>query len=271
MVRHDRPIGPGGETYTPASMEMGTLGIGRRTDLGGLAEAKESVDRALDDLALAVLEAQERERARLADELHDGPAQALSNLIMQSEIIERHLKVDPGLALEELQRLRQLVRAELETLRAYIYQLRPPMADSGDLNNALTEAAERLGEMSGLNVEVRLQAPVEGLDPAARPAVLRVAQEALRNVAKHAQARRAWLHTKLEPGPRGHAEWHLEIGDDGRGFEPAELGDQARRRHFGLRFMRERSELLGARLAIDSKPGNGTVVRLIVNSSGSER
>jgi two-component system sensor histidine kinase DegS len=271
MPKRDQPIVPPSETYTRSPMEMGSLNIGRRSDLGALAEAKESVDRALDDLALTVLEAQERERARLADELHDGPAQALSNLIMQSEIIERHLRTDPEQALAELQRLRALVRSELETLRGYIYQLRPPLSDSDDLNAALSDAAERVSETSGIDIEVDFEAPVEALDPAARSVVLRVAQEALRNIAKHSEASHAWLRTRLDQTARGQTEWLLEVVDDGRGFDDAELGDQARRRHFGLRFMRERSELLGARLSIDSSVGDGTAVRLIVNSSGSGR
>jgi two-component system sensor histidine kinase DegS len=235
-------------------MEMGTLGIGRRTEQGALAEAKESVDRAIDDLALVVLEAQERERVRLADELHDGPAQALSNLIMQCEIIERQLREDPVLAVEELHRLRQLLRSELEMLRGYIYQLRPPLAESDDLNVALTEAAQRIDGAAGVPIEVTLEAPAEGIERAARSAVLRVAQEALRNIGKHSDAQRV-----------------LEVGDDGRGFDAQHLGGEARPRHFGLRFMRERSDLLGARLTIDSNPGQGTVVRLAVNSSGSVR
>jgi two-component system, NarL family, sensor histidine kinase DegS len=270
-MKSDQPIGPAGGTYTPTSMEVGSLGIGRRAELGALAEAKESVDRALDDLALAVLEAQERERARLADELHDGPAQALSNLVMQSEIIERHLRVDAQLALGELLELRRLLRVELEMLRGYIYQLRPPLSESSDLNTALGEAAARLSETGEIKVEVDLAAPPEAIDRAARPAVLRVAQEALRNIAKHASANRAWLTTRLQTGSRGQAEWVLEVRDDGRGFDTHELATQARRRHFGLRFMRERSELLGAHLNIDSNPGDGTVVRLILSSSGSGR
>ncbi len=252
-------------------MEMGTLGIGRRTEQGALAEAKESVDRAIDDLALVVLEAQERERVRLADELHDGPAQALSNLIMQCEIIERQLREDPVLAVEELHRLRQLLRSELEMLRGYIYQLRPPLAESDDLNVALTEAAQRIDGAAGVPIEVTLEAPAEGIERAARSAVLRVAQEALRNIGKHSDAQRAWLHTRIEQGASGQAEWVLEVGNDGRGFDAQHLGGEARPRHFGLRFMRERSDLLGARLTIDSNPGQGTVVRLAVNSSGSVR
>ena len=252
-------------------MEMGTLGIGRRADLGALAEAKESVDRAVDDLALAVLEAQERERTRLANELHDGPAQALSNIIMQSEIIERQMQSQPAQALAELQRLREMVRKELEMLRGYIYQLRPPLTESDDLNTALAEAAARLRESSGTEVDVSLEAPPDALEHAAGTAVLRVAQEALRNVAKHSAASRAWLTTRLEHDEQGRPEWVLEVRDDGRGFDTDEPDLQARRRHFGLRFMRERSELLGARLTIESNSGGGTAVRLIVGISGSER
>lgn len=250
---------------------MGTLSPDRKRRLGALAEAKESVDRALGDLALAVLEAQERERTRLADELHDGPAQALSNLIMQSEVIERLLREDPEKALAELDRLRELLRSELELLRGYIYQLRPPLSSSDDLDTALIEAASRLTESSGVPVEVRLEAPGDALDRAARSAVLRVAQEALRNIGKHAEASKAWLQTRLEQGAGSSPAWVLEVGDDGKGYDTKELQQRERRRHFGIRFMRERSDLLGARLAIESRPGAGTIVRLAVSSSGGGR
>lgn len=262
---HSRP-----PTYTPKSMEMGSLGLGRRPDLDALVEAKESVDRALDDLALAVLAAQERERARLADELHDGAAQVLSNLIMQTEIIERLLRDDPVEARAELVAMRQQLTTELDSLRGYINQLRPPMAESDDLDEALREAAARLTETAGVPVEVRLEASPAALERGARPAVLRVAQEALRNIAKHAEAKHAWLTTVVEQGPAGPL-WVLEVGDDGRGFDPENIGRQPSRRHFGLRFMRERSELLGARLAIETHPAAGTVVRLSISTSGERR
>ena len=258
-------------TYTPKPMEMGTLGLGRRPDLDALVEAKESVDRALDDLALAVLAAQERERARLADELHDGAAQVLSNLIMQTEIIERLLSEDPAAARAELQQMRGLLTTELDNLRGYIHQLRPPMAESDDLDEALREAATRLTETAGVPVEVRLEASPAALERGARPAVLRVAQEALRNIAKHAEANRAWLSTSLEQEGSAGALWVLEVGDDGRGFDLEQVGRQPSRRHFGLRFMRERSELLGARLSIETRPAAGTVVRLSIGTHGERR
>jgi signal transduction histidine kinase len=262
-VTHDRPTPPRPATYTPESMEMGTLDLGRRPDMEAATEANGSLELPLDDQARAVLAAQERERARLADELHDGVAQALSNLVMHSEIVERQLAADPVAARGELQHMRRLLATELENLRAYIGQLRPPMTASQDLDEALREAAGRLTETTGVPVEVHLRAPAERLDSAARPAVLRVAQEALRNVAKHAAADRAWLHTSLDDDAD---EWTLEVGDDGRGFDLDAIAGHTDRRHFGLRFMRERSDLLGARLAIDTRPAAGTVVRLTIKS-----
>ncbi len=246
---------------------MGTLDLGRRPDNEAATGATGSVELPLDDLARAVLAAHESERARLADELHDGAAQVLSNLVMHSEVVERQLAGDPEGARAELQHMRRLLSTELENLRAYIGQLRPPMADSEDLDEALREAATRLTETTGVSVDVQLDGPADRLDSAARPAVLRVAQEALRNIAKHATANRAWLHTSIAADPVASV-WVLEVGDDGRGFDLDAIAGHADRRHFGLRFMRERSDLLGARLAIDTKPAAGTVVRLTIKSGG---
>ncbi|HEY5488466.1 MAG TPA: ATP-binding protein, partial [Candidatus Limnocylindrales bacterium] len=95
-------------------------------------------------------------------------------------------------------------------------------------------------------------------------------QEALRNIAKHAAASRAWLQTREEIGPDGGQQWVLEVGDDGRGFDYQTVAANPNRRHFGLRFMRERADLLGSNLAIESHHAAGTVVRLTI-ALGAER
>jgi len=97
---------------------------------------------------------------------------------------------------------------------------------------------------------------------------LRVAQEALRNAGKHAGASRVWLRTSLEPSGENDSTWLLEIGDDGRGFDVSEAVSQPDRRHFGLRFMRERAQLLGANLSIEAGPAMGTIVRLRISPGG---
>lgn len=219
----------------------------------------------------ALLAAQEEERARLANELHDGPAQALANLIFQTEVVDRAIRSDAEAGEQELRALRQMLNAELETIRAYINQLRPPLIDSEGLDEALRDAANRLIQHDGIPVDVRLEASPALIEEPARAVALRVAQEALRNISKHAGATRAWLFTRLEPAAKRNgpgAAWILEIGDDGRGFDIETLSGNTNRRHFGLRFMRERTDLLGARLSIDTRPAAGTVVRLSIDIRG---
>ncbi|MEX2546499.1 MAG: sensor histidine kinase [Chloroflexota bacterium] len=219
-------------------------------------------------LSLALLEAQEQERSRLAEELHDGPAQALANAIFQTEILERAIREDPVLADAELASLRQILERELDTLRGYINQLRPSLREAEGLDDALRDSAAAVSQRTGMPVEVTLGAPAAELHDAARTVVLRVAQEALRNIAKHSGASRAWLVTRSIEEPDGGRKWQLEVGDDGQGFDIDEVTAHPNRRHFGLRFMHERADLLGSELTIKTSPAAGTVVRLTTDIGG---
>jgi signal transduction histidine kinase len=213
--------------------------------------------------AMQILEAQESERTLLAEELHDGPAQTLANAAFQVEIIDRAMRSDPAAAQEELDGLRAMLARELERLRGFIHQLRPSLREEGDLGAAFDDVAGRLTEETGIAVDLQLSAPEEMLDLPRRTAVLRVAQEALRNVRKHAGATRVRVSTfldKTEP-----PAWVLEVSDDGQGFSVDEALERSTNRHFGLRFMRERAQLIGARLEIVSDPAAGTTVRLAVD------
>jgi two-component system sensor histidine kinase DegS len=213
---------------------------------------------------MALLAAHEQERSRLAEELHDGPAQALANAIFQIDIVDRSVRDDPEAARAELRDLRRMLERELETLRGYINQLRPSLGEPAGLNDALRDSAGAVSERAGLPVELTLEAPADQLHEAARMVVLRVAQEALRNIAKHAGATRAWIRTAVVDAPDGQ-RWMLEVGDDGRGFDLDRIAAHPDRRHFGLRFMRERADLLGSRLSIETRPAAGTVVRLTID------
>jgi two-component system sensor histidine kinase DegS len=235
------------------------------------AEALAQADHTDPKLAIALLGAQEQERSRLAEELHDGPAQALANAIFQMEIVERAIREKPDEARVELATLRQILARELDLLRAYINQLRPALNEPEGFDEALRDSAASITERTGLPIEVRLAASGAKLNPAARTVALRVAQEALRNVAKHADARRAWVHTSLSRNASGAMRWQLEIGDDGRGFDLEKVMTHPNRRHFGLRFMRERAELLGSELSIETNPAAGTVVRLSIDPGGERR
>jgi two-component system, NarL family, sensor histidine kinase DegS len=214
--------------------------------------------------ARLVLEAQEQERTRLAEELHDGPAQTLSNAVFRVRIVERAMRSDPSQVDDELAALGTMLERETERLRDFIRQLRPALQDAGDLASVLTDAANQLRDEAGIGVAVELTAPEEMLDVPARTAALRVALEALRNVRKHSGATQVRLITRLEAHaePSGHNWWVLEVQDDGRGFSIDEVAEQTGRRHFGLRFMRERAQLVGGWLEIVSETAAGTTVRL---------
>jgi two-component system, NarL family, sensor histidine kinase DegS len=216
------------------------------------------------DLRMRIVEAQEAERSRLAQEVHDGPAQALTNAIFQVEYVERLLDQDGKLARTELRFLRELLRRELGDVRSFITQLRPPMLDELGLDGAIGDAASNLTALTGVPVEMSLEAPADGLREGQQTVALRVVQEALQNVRKHAAAGKVRIATRVEDDA-----WRLEVRDDGRGFDVGTVAARGRR-NFGLQFMRERAELIGARFEVRSRPETGTVVLLAIPIGGEE-
>ena len=216
------------------------------------------------EFQMRIVEAQESERARLAQEIHDGPAQALSNAIFQVEYIERVLEQDARLARTELRYLRELLRRDLGDVRNFISRLRPPLLEQLGLDGAIRETVEQLTAMSGLGAGTELGAPTGILHDAQQTVVLRVTQEALQNVRKHAGATSVSVVTRLEDGA-----WVLEVRDDGRGFDVEAVAARGRR-NFGLQFMRERADLIGAAFDVRSRPNGGTVVRLAIPAGTEE-
>ncbi len=210
------------------------------------------------DIQMRIVEAQEAERSRLAQEIHDGPAQVLGNAIFQIEYVERVLPTDPRTAAAELATLREMLRRELGTLRAFISLLRPPLLDELGLEGAILDTIEHVRAMTGLVIAADLAAPSQALDDRARTVALRVVQEALQNVRKHAAAGNVTVSTSLDGDT-----WTLEVRDDGRGFDAGAVAARGRS-NFGLQFMRERAELIGARVDVRSRPDGGTVVRLSI-------
>ena len=217
-----------------------------------------------DETGRLLLTAQEEERARLAEELHDGPTQVLSNAVLRVRIVERAMRANSAVAATELDGLRLDLERETERLRDYIRQLRPTLIEPGDLASEIDETAAQLRKDAGITVEVELAAPESELDAQTRTAVLRVTLEALRNVRKHAHARRVRVLSWMEPpeAPNQPGWWILEVQDDGDGFVVEDAPEHAGRRHFGLRFMRERAQHVGGELEIVSEAAAGTTVRL---------
>ena len=278
-----------------ASTRDGTPGQtgheGRRADLARLELAAAHLERTrhfLDDgddslvpdvdpelpghVQVRVVEAQEAERQRLAQEVHDGPAQALTNAIFQVEYIERLQERDPTAARGEMRFLRDRLRRELADVRTFITQLRPPLLDEIGLYGAIRDQADGLADATGAEVEAQLTAPPEALGDTQQTVILRIVQEALQNVRRHAHARHVRIVTSLgDADDAARRDWILEITDDGSGFDAQHVAAARGSRSFGLRFMRERADLIGARLVIDSRPDGGTRIRVILPGSMERR
>jgi two-component system sensor histidine kinase DegS len=202
-------------------------------------------------MSLRIVQAQEGERQRMAEDIHDGPAQVLTNAIFQVEYLDRMLGDADRAAHAEIAFLRDMLRTGLDEVRTFITDLRPPTTDIG-VATALAERAQQLEERHGIVVDVSVDGIDDRLNPTQRASVLRIVQEALQNVRKHAAA------SKVAIGLEGDA---LVIEDNGRGFDLMRLASGTSR-NFGLQFMRERAELLGGQLQIESRQGEGTRILL---------
>lgn len=198
------------------------------------------------------------ERNRVALELHDAVSQKLFGLVLAAESADALLDTDAAGARAQLARLRELGRQALEELRELILELRPPNLEQDGLATTLRKHLELVGRLQPRAVALELT--TEGSLPpeAARDReLLRIAQEALQNALRHANARRIDLRIAAADG-----RLVLEVSDDGSGFDP--LAPEVRSRRLGLTSMEERARRLGGRLEIRSAADSGTDVRLEV-------
>jgi signal transduction histidine kinase len=196
------------------------------------------------------------ERNRLARELHDSVTQKLFGLTLTAEAAATVVDRDPEEAKARLRRLQELTREAMEELRTLIFELRPAALEDEGLAAALRKHVAVLQRVHGNEVDLRVvgdaQTSGEGDGD-----VLRIAQEALQNALRHARARH--VDVRME-GANGRLV--VAVADDGVGFDPDDASLRARR--LGLTSMEERARALGGRLTIDSRPGEGTTVRVEV-------
>jgi two-component system sensor histidine kinase UhpB len=198
----------------------------------------------------AALRAQEQERARVARDLHDEVNQSLTGLLLRLEAVR---EAAPPELETELAETRALANQAMQELLSLARQLRPTALDDLGLAAAIAGQVEQV-QRSGLAAELRTEGDFSDLDDDVQLVVYRVAQEALTNAARHSEAKR--IVVSLRRSGRGV---ELTVVDDGRGFafEQSERG-------LGIGGMRERALLIGAELTIESRPGQGTTIRLAV-------
>jgi two-component system, NarL family, sensor histidine kinase UhpB len=232
----------------------------RHPDVGKLAAAfnamLDRVERERRESARAALAAQERERLRVARELHDEIGQSLTAVTLQAERAAEDGAGDPAV---ELRRVADDIRDSLEDVRRIARELRPEALDDLGLVNALITLCSRVAAQGELRVERRLEGGLPELDSDVELVIYRVAQESLTNVVRHAHASRATVSLKPEDGTLV-----LCVRDDGRGL-PGELPKGTA----GIGGMRERALLIGGTLTIRSEPDRGTEVELEVPITGS--
>lgn len=210
----------------------------------------------MQQLSRQILQAQEAERYRLARELHDEAAQALTSLLVHLRLLER--AKEPAEAQKRVQELRELTASALEDVRRVALDLRPTILDDLGLGPALEWRVDELNKHGDLRATVAVAGLESRLPPDVALVLYRVTQEALSNASRHAQA--ASVAVTLAGSPTGVT---LQICDDGVGFDPnapaADNGHGDARRHgLGLLGMRERMRMIGGELAIHSAPGAGT-------------
>ncbi|MFN8514945.1 MAG: sensor histidine kinase [Thermomicrobiales bacterium] len=202
---------------------------------------------------VAALNAVIAERERLSRELHDGLAQLVAYLLVRLDTVADLLAAQrEAEALKELARLRTVADDLYADIRESIAALRTRLSERG-LPATLRDYLAAFEERHDIPVDLRDGDLAADIVPLAGYQLLRIVQESLANVRKHAQATHAWVaFARPQPG------WlALTIGDDGQGFDPSRASDRA---SLGLTAMRERAESLGGRATVESAPGQGTRV-----------
>jgi two-component system sensor histidine kinase DegS len=203
-----------------------------------------------------IVNAQEAERQRLSRQMHDGPAQALSNFILQTEIAMRLLDIDPVQAKGELGSLKASAMSTFEKVRNFIFELRPMMLDDLGLTPTLRKYAESLKEQVGMEVSVTVTGIERRLEPYLEVMVFRAVQELLGNASRHSQATAVKVQVDV-----GNDLVRVSVDDNGRGFDPETLKSSS---NLGLKLIRERAEMLGGNFEIDSSAGSGARISFTV-------
>ncbi|HQD28350.1 sensor histidine kinase [Acetivibrio saccincola] len=212
-------------------------------------------------MALKIVKAQEEERQRIARDIHDGPAQLMSNVVMKAEICERLVETDPVKAKDEIRGLKSVVRNSLQDIRRIIYDLRPMSLDDLGLIPTLQRHIAAYQEESNTVVMFNTKGVCKDLKPVISLTIFRIVQEAINNIKKHSDAKNVEIDLEFS-----EKELMLNISDDGKGFDISliDMKNHNINGGFGLLSMRERVELLGGMFEISSGIGKGTVLKITV-------
>jgi len=195
------------------------------------------------------------ERNRIAKEMHDGLSQSLFSTSLELDVCRKRIKDNPEDVAQRLDRVQTILVRSLSELRRYIHDLRPLSLNTLGLVGALHQRLTEIGDARGVSVRVYTEGEERALPPGVEAALYRVSQEALTNIAKHADAKHAVVILRFEA-----AEVHLTIEDDGHGFDLADALERVEKdESMGLKSMRDRIQTEGGRFSITSSTRGTTL------------
>lgn len=203
-----------------------------------------------------IINAQEAERQRLSRQMHDGPAQALSNFILQTEIASRLMDIDVNQARAELGNLKAAALGTLQKVRNFIFELRPMMLDDLGLAPTFKRYIETFKEQSGIDINYNFSGKERRLETFIEVMTFRALQELLGNAARHSQSTLVKVHLDMSEN-----FVKLIVDDNGKGFDP-DIINQGN--SLGLKLIKDRVEMLGGKFEIDSTIGKGTRITFSV-------
>ena len=200
-----------------------------------------------------VVSAQEAERQRLSRQMHDGPAQALSNFIVQTEIASRFFEMDPLRAKEELHNLRNSAMGTFQKVRLFISELRPMMLDDLGLYPTIKRYVDTFREQTGSEVSLNLKGQERRFEPYLEVMAFRALQELMGNSIRHNLDSGSKIGINVQVSFEDNL-LKVVVSDNGKGFDTASLAEST---GIGLKLIRERVEMLSGFMQVDSNIGQG--------------
>ncbi|MFW6006859.1 MAG: sensor histidine kinase [Bacillota bacterium] len=241
-------------TVKKAENLISKMGVVSEFLTGELNNISDHIDdiRQKQKVAMKVIEAQEEERKRVAREIHDGPAQSLANLVFRCEFTQKIIDKDVKKAKKEINSLKKIVRSSVQDVRKIIYDLRPMSLDDLGLVPTVERYINKFIKQTDIKIDFNIRGEQQSLSSSYEITIFRLIQEGLNNIYKHSQADRGKVCLEY-----ARDQINILIIDEGRGFNMEEVSDDK----FGLISMRERCELVGGKMDIDSKKNRGTRIK----------
>jgi two-component system sensor histidine kinase DegS len=242
---------------------LNSTGFALKILKGNVERINETIEDSMrkQQMGMWIIESQEAERRKIARDLHDGPAQNLASMMIRLDLIQHLWDNDINRIYEEIENIKQMGAQTLGDIRRLMFDLKPSLVHEDDFCATLTDFFRDYGAKYDMDIEFITFGKRKKYDMSLEIALFRMVQEAITNIRKHAGASRALV--KMEDNGRSLM---LVVKDDGSGFDVEKAAKQSE--SYGIIGMKERVELLGGEVEIDSSPGQGTQVIITVPLEG---